>query len=123
MTRAEQVVRDYWHKVWIDQDLDALAELVTEPMIRHTVDGTHEFDLPALKKRITDALRTVCGSELGFDSMTVDGDTVWARITLRGTTLATMAPLTITWIAQYRLEDDRIAEMWALHHPDLDWND
>lgn len=122
MTGAERVVRDYWQKIWIDQDLSSLADLVTDPVIRHTSDGTRSLDLSALKNRISDALRTVCGSELTFDSLTVDGDKVWARITLKGTTLATMSTLTLTWMAEYRLEGERIAEMWVLHRSDLDWN-
>ena len=119
---AERVVRDYWQKVWIEADLDALADVVTEPIVRHTVDGTHELTLDAFRKRITEALRTMCGSGVTIDSITVDGDTVWARITLEGMTLATMTPLTLTWMAQYRLEGDKIAEMWALHRSGLDWN-
>ena len=122
MADAERVVRDYWQKVWVDADLDSLADVVAEPTIRHTIDGTHELTLDALRRRITDALRTMCGSEVIIDSITVDGDTVWARVTLKGTTLATMAPLTLTWMAQYRLEGDKIAEMWALHRSGLDWN-
>lgn len=122
MADAERVVRDYWQKVWVDADLDSLADVVAEPTIRHTIDGTHELTLAALRQRISDALRTICGSEVSIDSITVDGDTVWARVTLKGTTLATMAPLTLTWMAQYRLEGDKIAEMWALHRSGLDWN-
>ena len=119
---AERVIRDYWQKIWIEADLDALADVVAEPTIRHTVDGTHELTLDAFRKRITEALRTMCGSEVTFDAITVDGDTVWARLTLEGMTLATMTPLTLTWMAQYRLEGDKIAEMWALHRSGLDWN-
>ena len=122
MADAERVVRDYWQKIWVDADLDSLADVVAEPTIRHTIDGTHELTLAALRQRISDALRTICGSEVSIDSITVDGDTVWARVTLKGTTLATMAPLTLTWMAQYRLEGDKIAEMWALHRSGLDWN-
>ena len=122
MADAERVVRDYWQKVWVEADLDSLADVVAEPTIRHTIDGTHELTLAALRQRIADALRTMCGSEVSIDSITVDGDTVWARVTLKGTTLATMAPLTLTWMAQYRLEGDKIAEMWALHRSGLDWN-
>ncbi len=122
MADAERVVRDYWQKVWVDADLDSLADVVAEPTIRHTIDGTHELTLAALRQRIADALRTMCGSEVSIDSITVDGDMVWARVTLKGTTLATMAPLTLTWMAQYRLEGDKIAEMWALHQSGLDWN-
>jgi hypothetical protein len=122
MTGAERLVRDYWEKIWVDQDLTALADLVTEPVVRHTGEGTRALTLSELRNRIADALRTTCGSDLTFEALTVDGDTVWARITLRGTTLATMAPLTVTWLAQYRLEGAKIAEMWVLHRSDLDWN-
>ena len=122
MANAEQVVRDYWQKIWVEGDLDALDDIVTEPSVRHSPDGTFELTVTALKKRIAEALRTICGSSFAIDAITVDGDTVWARITLKGATLATMAPLSITWMAQYRLEGDRIAEMWALHESGLDWN-
>ena len=105
------------------RDLDALDGIVTEPSVRHSPDGTFELTVSGLKKRIAEALRTICGSSFDIDAITVDGDTVWARITLKGATLATMAPLSVTWMAQYRLEGDRIAEMWALHESGLDWND
>lgn len=119
---AEQLIRDYWQKVWVEADLDALSDVVSEPTIRHTADGTHQLSVTALRARIGDALATICGSSVKIDSLAVVDDMVWARITLHGTTLTTMNPLTITWLAQYRIEGDKIAEMWALHQSGLDWN-
>ncbi len=123
MADAEHVVREYWQRIWVDGDLDSLAEFVADPTVRHTNDGTRELTIDGLRSRISDALRTICGSRVRIDAIRVDDDEVWARITLEGTTLATMAPMTLTWMAQYRLENGKIAEMWALHQPGLDWNE
>lgn len=116
------VVRAYWERVWIDGDLDALGDLVADPSTRHTPDGTQTLTVAELAARLSDALAAVRGSTVRFDAQTVDGDTVWVRLTLQGCSLAAATPLVITWIAQYRVVGGRIVEMWALHQGGLDWS-
>ncbi|MDJ0771676.1 MAG: nuclear transport factor 2 family protein [Ilumatobacter sp.] len=115
------VVRSYWDRVWLDRDLDALDELATDPSIRHTSHGTNTYTVGELKEHIGDALCAIRTEEVTFDALTVDGPMVWLRATVRAVSLATMTPLDLAWLAQYRVEGGRIAEAWALHQSNMDW--
>ena len=118
---AERVVQRYWESVWIERDLSVLGDLYTDPTIRHTVNGSRTVDLATLAANLTDSLRAMRGESFNIDQLTVVDDIAWLRLTLRGLSLAAMTPITITWLAQYRLEGGRIAETWALHQAGLDW--
>lgn len=118
---AEDVVQRYWNSVWIERDLSALSDLYTDPTIRHTVNGSRTVDIATLAADLTESLRAIRGESFNVDQLTVVGDIAWLRLTLRGMSLAAMTPITITWLAQYRLENGRIAETWALHQAGLDW--
>lgn len=119
---AEQLVRTYWQRVWLERDLDALDELVTDPVMRHTLDGSAPLSVAKLKDRLGDALAAVRSEEMSIDALTVDGDTVWLRLTLQSVSMATMTPMPLTYMAQYRIENGRIAEIWQLHQSGLDWH-
>ena len=119
---AESVVRAYWDRVWLEQDLDALEDLVTDPVVRHTAEGTQSLTRHEYRRRLADAFEAVRATEVSIDSVTADGLTVWIRLTLRGVSLATAAPMSLAWLGQYRIEGGRIAELWALHQPGMDWS-
>lgn len=119
---AESVVRAYWERVWLERDLDALEDLVTDPVVRHTAEGTQSLTRGEYRRRIADAFEAVRATEVSFDSITADGPLAWVRLTLRGVSLATAAPMSLAWLGQYRVEDGRIAELWALHQPGADWS-
>ncbi len=119
---AEAVVRAYWERVWLERDLDALEDLVADPVVRHTAEGTQSLTHRELRRRLADAFETVRATEVSIDAITADGPTVWIRLTLRGVSLATAAPMSLVWLAQYRIEGQRIAELWALHQPGTDWS-
>ena len=118
---AEDIVRNYWTKVWIERDLSVLGELHTDPTVRHTVNGTQTVTVAELRDQLTDGLKSIRGEDFSIDALTVVDDTAWVRLTLRGISVAAMTPMNITWIAQYRLESGKIAETWALHQANLDW--
>ena len=120
-TAAESAVRGYWERVWLERDLDALEDLVADPMVRHTAEGTETLTRLELRRRLTAAFEAVRASEVSMDALVADGDAVWVRLTLRGVSLATAAPMSLAWLAQYRIEGGRIAELWALHQPGADW--
>jgi ketosteroid isomerase-like protein len=122
-TDPELVVRTYWSEVWLDRDLDAVDRFMTDPVVRHTGDGTQRLSREQLKDHLAGALSALRPTAITFDALTVDGDTVWARITLHAVSLATAAPMPVTNLAQYRLEDGRIAESWQLHQSGIDWNE
>ena len=121
-TAEESVVREYWERVWLERDLDALEDLVADRVVRHTAEGTESLTRQQLRRRLAGAFEAVRASEVSFDAMTSDGTTVWLRLTLRGVSLATAAPMSLAWLAQYRVEGGRIAELWALHQPGADWS-
>lgn len=115
------VVRSYWDRVWKERDVEALDDLVTEPSIRHTAHGTTRFTTEELKAHLCDALAAVRTEEVSIEALSVDGPYVWVRATVHAVSLATMTPLPLAWLAQYRIEGDRIAEVWALHQSNMTW--
>lgn len=119
---TESVVRAYWERVWLERDLDALEDLVTDPVVRHTAEGTQSLTRHEYRRRLADAFETVRATEVSVDATTSEGSTVWIRLTLRGVSLATAAPMSLAWLGQYRIEGERIAELWALHQPGADWS-
>ena len=119
---AESVVRAYWERVWLERDLDALDHLISDPVVRHTAEGTQSLTRQEMRRLLAGAFETVRATEVSIDAITADGPTVWIRLTLRGVSLATAAPMSLVWLAQYRIEGQRIAELWALHQPGTDWS-
>lgn len=119
---ADEIVHRYWNRVWLERDLTVLAESYTDPTTRHTVDGTRTVSVAQLQDDLSESLRAMRGESFSVDRLTVVGDTAWLRLTLRGVSLATMMPLVITWMAEYRLENGRIAETWVLHRSGVDWH-
>ena len=105
----ESVVRTYWDHIFVGRDLDALDNLVTDPSIRHTADGTRSFTPSELKEHLRDALCAFRTDKLSIEALTVDGDNVWMRANVHAVSLATMTPINFAWIAQYRVEGDRIS--------------
>ena len=118
---AESVVRAYWDRVWLQRDLDALEDLVADPVVRHSNDGTQSLTRRELRRTLAGAFEAVRVCEASIDSIAADGAMVWLRLTLRGVSLANAAPLSLAWMAQYRVERGRIAELWALHQVGVDW--
>lgn len=119
---AESVVRAYWERVWLERDLDALEDLIADPLVRHTAEGTQSLTRREFRHRLADAFKMVRATEVSIDSITADGPVAWVRLTVRGVSLATAAPMSLAWLAQYRIEGGRIAELWALHQPGTDWS-
>ena len=119
---AESVVRAYWERVWLERDLDALEDLVTDPILRHTAEGTESLTRRQFRLRLAGAFETVRATEVSIDASCADGAAVWVRLTLRGVSLATAAPMSLAWLAQDRIDGGRIAELWALHQPGADWS-
>ena len=115
-------MRGYWERVWPERDLDALEDLVADEVVRHTVEGTARLTRAELRSRLAGTFEAVRASEVIIDALTAEGDNVWVRLTLRGVSLATAAPMSLVWMAHYRTVDGRIAELWALHQAGADWS-
>lgn len=115
------LVTRLWTEIWIDGDLERIAELVADPYVRHTREGTTSSTPAEYARHISSAVRTIRGTEVEILASAVDGDTVFARLVLHGVNLETGNTMRLSWLTQYRLDDGRIAEAWTLHEAGLDW--
>ena len=118
---AESVVRSYWERIWLERDLDALADLVSDPTVRHGPDGTETLTHQQFRQRLAGAFEAIRASEVSVHALTADGDTVWIRLTMRGVSLASASAILVAWMGQYRVSDGRIVETWSLHQTGIDW--
>ena len=123
-----EIVTALWQRIWIDGALDALGDLIADPYVRHTRDGTVVTTPAEYADVIAGAVDVIRGTRVQIDDMAEvsdgagSGSTVWARMTLHAVNIAVGTDTTITWLGQYRIADDRIAESWVLHEAGLDWN-
>ena len=117
----EDLVARLWRQIWIDGALDRIGEVVADPYIRHTRDGTVTTSPADYALHLESVVRTIRGTQVIVEAIASTGDIVFASITLHGVNLATEAKVKISWITQYRVADGRIAEAWTMHQSDLDW--
>ncbi|MDG2029353.1 MAG: ester cyclase [Acidimicrobiales bacterium] len=120
-TDHRDLVARLWNEIWIEGDLDRLPEIVHDPYVRHTREGTVSSTPAQYARHIESAVRTIRGTEVQMHDAVVDGDILFARLNLHGVNIDTGGSVKITWLTQYRIVDGRIAEAWTMHQPDLDW--
>lgn len=100
-------------------NMDALDECLPP----HYVE--HQFDLPSTREEFKGSIRylrdTFAPFSLTIEDMVADGDTVWARMTGRGTDTGgimgrppTGKSFAITVIDVCRFEDGKIVEHWGV---------
>ena len=117
----EALVTRLWQTIWMDGDIDVLDEIVADPYIRHTRDGTVSAPPSAYIRHLAGVVRTIRGTEVRILDIASVDDMVFARVHLAGVNLDTGSELDLTWMTQYRVADGRIAEAWTMHLSDLDW--
>ena len=117
-----EIVEAIWQRIWIDHELDALDDLLADPYVRHTREGTVTMTPAEYGATVAAAVEVIRGTRVHVDDIAAAGDTVWARMTLEAVNISLGEPVTITWLGQYRIADDRIAESWVLHESGLDWS-
>jgi hypothetical protein len=123
MTRQPtEIVEALWQRIWIDGALDTLDDLIADPYVRHTRNGTSTHSPAEYGGVIAAAVDVIRGTRVQIDDIAATGDTVWARMTLHAVNIGVGTDTTITWLGQYRIAHDRIAESWVLHESGLDWN-
>ena len=110
-----------WQEIWIDNDFTRLQELVADPYVRHTRDGTVASTPAEYARHIESAVRTIRGTEVEIHDTATAGDIVFARLNLHGVNLSTGNAVKLTWLAHYRIVDGRVAESWTMHQTGLDW--
>ena len=117
-----EIVEALWRRIWIDGELAALDDLVADPYVRHTREGTVSQSPAEYGEAVSAAIEVVRGTKVQLDDFAAVGNNVWARMTLRSVNIALGEEVTITWMGQYRIADDRIAESWVLHEAGIDWS-
>ncbi len=117
----EALIETLWNHIWIDQSLDRLGEVLADPFVRHTRDGTERTTPQRYGRHVSSSVATIRPTRLHFDQISSVDDFVFARIGLEGVNVAIGSTIKITWLAQYRIADGLIAESWSMHQTDLDW--
>jgi predicted SnoaL-like aldol condensation-catalyzing enzyme len=117
----ERLVDRLWNQIWIEGALDKLDDVIADPFIRHTRDGTEVTTPAEYARHIESAVRTIRGTEMVVEHIASVDDMVFARLHLHGLNLSTGTTVKITWLTQYRIAEGRIAEAWTMHQSGLDW--
>ena len=110
-----------WYDIWREDDLSVVEELCTDPYIRHTGMGTERLSLAEYKKKLAQTTRVLKGAVTTIDDCVVDGDKVWTRATSHGVNLDAVDASVMSWIVVHRIEDGKLAEVWAATVPGVEW--
>lgn len=110
-----EVVKRWWDDLW-GGDLSVVDDLVAEPYVRHTMDGTKTQSRDQFKADMLQYFRVHNKPRVSIDDVGEGADTVWARIRSEGINLETEGTSRITWIQIHRLNDmGQIAETWTMY--------
>lgn len=117
----EALIKTLWQHIWLDRSLDRLGEVLADPFVRHTRDGTEETTPERYARHVALSVAAICTTKLHFDHLASIDDCVFARLSLEGVNADVGRKIKITWIAQYRIASGLVAEAWSMHQTDLDW--
>lgn len=117
-----QIVDEWQHRAWGDCDLGVVDELIAEPFVRHGTSGTTSRTRDQLKSDLRQYQKALGKPVIEVRDQAVAGDKVWVRTTLRGANLQSGDLRTVERLMIYRVEGDRIAEVWALSATDVFWD-
>jgi len=117
----EALIETLWNHIWIEQSLDRLGEVLADPFVRHTREGTELTTPRDYALHISSSAATIRPTRLHFDQISSVDDYVFARLGIEGVNVAIGGTLKITWLAQYRIADGLIAESWSMHQTGLNW--
>lgn len=115
------VSQRWWDEIWRDGRLDAVDDLFTEPLTRHTGSGSETVSRKAYRGRLAEAQRILSRVRVTIDDRVVDGDKVWTRATSSGINRETGERALVSWLLVQRVVDGRIAEQWVATFPGVDW--
>jgi ketosteroid isomerase-like protein len=111
-----------WWNVWYEGDLDTFDEILADPFVRHSTQGTAVRSREQAKHDMAEYRESVEFSDVRIEAQTVSNDEVWSRVTTIGVNLKTEEPTRLSWLQVCRIEDSRIAEMWLLYALGVDWS-
>ena len=106
-----ELLKEWYDRVWVQQDLDAIDRLFTPDI---EAQGVMDFGVgPDDFRVLAEAmLAQVEVNEIRFDREVAMGDWVWATFTAHAVTLANRAPIQATGQIMVRFKDDRIVEAY-----------
>ena len=110
-----------WRTIWLGDPADGLDDILSDPYIRHTRDGTASVTIREYVEHMRQATRNVRGTDLRVDQSVEMADRTFIRVTHMGVNIASGDPVMITVVGEYRLNEGRIAESWSMHQSGLDW--
>lgn len=117
-----EVSQRWWDDIWRDGNLDAVAEIFADPLVRHTSTGSEEVGVAAYRGRIAEFQRVLSRVETTINDRVVDGDRVWTRATSKGINRETGERSIVTWLLVQRVTDGKIAEHWVATFPGVEWS-
>ena len=120
---ARALIQRWFDEVWGEGRLDLIDELVTEPYVRHSQQGTVVRTRDEVKEDFVQYLRVLRHAVTTIDDQVVSGDRVWSRLTSKGVSPETGEPATVTWLQVNRVADGRLAETWVLFARDVNWTE
>lgn len=118
---AAAIVDEWQTRAWGECDLDVVDELIAEPFVRHSLNGSAKRSRDELKADVGEYRKAFGKAVIDVRDRVVDGDKVWLRTTIRGASLQTGEPRSLDRIQIYRLDNGLIAEVWTLHATDVGW--
>ncbi|WP_371169030.1 ester cyclase [Aliiroseovarius sp. 2305UL8-7] len=106
-----KLLQEWYDKVWIQQDLDAIDTLFTPDIeAKGMMDfGVGPEDFRVLAEAVLAQVEVI---EIRFDRAVEMGDWVWVTYTADTVTLANRAPVDATGQIMARFKDDRIVEAY-----------
>ena len=110
-----------WRTIWLGNPADGLDDVLVDPYIRHTRDGTASITTHEYVEHARQSMRNVRGTELHIDQFVETTDRTFIRVTLIGVNITSGDHVMITVVGEYLLNEGRIAESWSMHQPGLDW--
>ena len=116
------LVRRFWDDIWGAGKLDEIEAIFTNPYIRHTAGGNDSRTWTQMRHDVVQYRRTLRGASVHFDDQAVVGQKVWTRLTASGISIDTQEPVTMSFLQLHRIEDNRLAEVWLLSAPGVNWN-
>ena len=90
-TDNEALVTRLWNQIWIAGEFDDLDQLLADPYVRHTRDGTLSMSPAEYAKHVKAATRTIRGTEVTIVDIASTGDMVFARTPSRRASTSTPA--------------------------------
>lgn len=120
-TAHERLVRRFVRDVWNGEDLDAIETLASADLVVHHLGAGRDRSRESFAAFHSTLLDAIPDLSHEIDDLVIEGDRVTARLTLTGTPEHGIGALPATGgsfeqpgFQVYRLEGERVAELWVL---------